>query len=328
MEREPLRPKPSAKALEPPTLAEIEAARERLRSVAVRTPLVAFPDGSGPSLRLWLKPETLQPTGSFKLRGVYHAVARLSEAERRAGLATVSAGNTAKALAWCARRFGVTARSRMPEGAPATKIEAVRALGGIPVLVPTRELFRFLKERLWEAEPYAFVHPWTDRDVLTGHASLGLELLEDCPEVETVYVPVGGGGLFAGVASALLARKPSVRVVAVEPAGCPHFGAALRAGKPVDVECRTLCDGVAVPYLTEEMFPLLRELAAEVVQLSEEEVRSAIRRLASASHLVAEGAGALATAAALRTPPEERGTTVALVTGGSLDAARLAEILT
>lgn len=312
--------------IEPPDKAEIEAARERIRGVLVRTPLVPL-HARGPDPRIRLKPEVLQPGGSFKIRGVYHAVLRLTDERRRHGLSTVSAGNTAKALAWCARRFGVSARSVMPSGAPATKIEAVRALGGTPVLVPTSEVFRFLKERLWEAEPFAFIHPWTNRDVLTGHASLGLEILEECPEVETVFVPVGGGGLFGGVASALRAFKPSVRVVAVEPSGCPHFTAALQAGGPVEVECRTLCDGVAVPYLTAEMFPLLRDLAAEVVQVGEEEVRDAIRLLASANHLIAEGAGALATAAALATPLERRGLTVALVTGGSLDPAKLAEIL-
>ena len=326
--------RPASRATTPierPTREEIEAARARIREVIVRTPLVPLErhgaEARRADERLLLKPEILQPAGSFKIRGIYHAVARLSEAERRRGLSTVSAGNTAKALAWCGRRFGVAARSLMPESAPTTKVEAVRALGGTPVLVPTAEVFRFLKGHLWEGEPYAFVHPWTNRDVLTGHASLGLEILEDCPAVETVFVPVGGGGLFGGVASALKTWKPSVRVIAVEPAGCPHLAAALRAGRPVDVECKTMCDGVAVPYLTEEMFPLLRELASDVVQVSEDEVRAAIRLLASSNHLVAEGAGALATAAALKTPLAERGTSVALVTGGSIDAAKLAEIL-
>lgn len=316
----------SGGARQAPSLAEMQSARERVRGVLVETPLVPL-HVHGDDPRILLKPEILQPAGSFKLRGIYHAVARLAPDRRQAGLSTVSAGNTAKALAWCARRFGVRARSVMPEGAPASKVAAVRALGATPVLVPTAEVFRFLKEHLWEREPYAFVHPWTDRDVLTGHASLGLELVEQCPTLETVYVPVGGGGLFAGVASALRALKPSVRVVAVEPAGCPHFAAALAAGRPLDVPCQTMCDGVAVPYLTEEMFPLLAALAAEVVQVTEDEVRAAIRALASGNHLIAEGAGALATAAALKTPPAQRGTTVALVTGGSIDASRLIAIL-
>jgi threonine dehydratase len=316
----------SAKAIERPGRSEIEAAAVIVREVAVRTPLVAL-HARESEARILLKPETLQPAGSFKIRGIYHAVQRLGEERRRAGLSTVSAGNTAKALAWCARRFGVGARSLMPEGAPRTKIEAVRALGGEPVLVPTAEVFRFLREHAWEREPYAFVHPWTNRDVILGHGSLGLELLEDCPEVETVFVPVGGGGLFTGVASALKSVRPSVRVVAVEPAGCPSFHAALRAGGPLTVACDTICDGVAVPYVTEEMFPLLAELADDSVLVSEDEVRAAIRLLAGANHLVAEGAGALATAAALKAPSGTRGPAIALVTGGSIDVARLAPIL-
>jgi threonine dehydratase len=312
---------------ERPSRAVIDAARERLRGVIVRTPLVPLHE-HGRESQILLKPEILQPAGSFKLRGVYHAVASMSEAERARGLSTVSAGNTAKALAWCGKRFGVPVCSLMPDSAPRTKIDAVRALGGTPRLVPVAEVFRFLREHLWESEPYSFVDPWTDSRVIAGHASLGLEILEDAPDVVSVYVPVGGGGLLAGVGSALRAVNPRVRIVAVEPAGCPSLHAAIEAGHPVTVDCHTMCDGVAVPYITEEMFPLLRDLADEVVLVTEEEVRAAIRLLASANHLIAEGAGALATAAALKTPVSERGKAVSLVTGGSLDARKLAEILT
>jgi threonine dehydratase len=319
-------------AVEMPSLAEIEAAEVRIRDVIVHTPLVPLhahgrPGDLDDARAIWIKPEILQPAGSFKVRGIYHATLQLGDERRACGLSTVSAGNTAKALAWCARRFGVAARSLMPESAPATKVEAVRALGATPVLVPTAEVFRFLRESGWEHEPFAFVHPWTNRDVILGHASLGLEIARDLPDVETVYVPVGGGGLFAGVASALKRVKPAVRVVAVEPAGCPSFHAALRAGHPVTVDCNTMCDGVAVPYVTEEMFPLLRALADDAVLVSEEEVRAAIRLLASANHVIAEGAGALATAAALSAPIERRGRSVAIVTGGSIDTSKLVEIL-
>jgi threonine dehydratase len=316
----------STLTIERPGLQELEAAAGRIRDVVVRTPLVGL-HNRGNDLQILLKPEILQPAGSFKIRGIYHAVLRLADEDRRRGLSTVSAGNTAKALAWCGRKFGVPARSLMPENAAITKIEAVRALGGTPVLVPTAEVFRYLREHGWEAEPYAFIHPWTNRDVILGHASLGLEILEECPEVDTVYVPVGGGGLIAGVASALRAVQPAVRIVAVEPRGCPSLHDAIRADKPVTVESRTMCDGVAVPYITEEMFPLLRDLVDDVVLVSEDGVRSAIRLLARANHLVVEGAGALATAAAIESPLEERGTTVCLVTGGSIDALKFAEIL-
>ncbi len=317
---------PTTRPIERPSRSEIAAARESLRDVTVATPLVSLHIHGG-DREILLKPEILQPAGSFKIRGIYHAVASLSDEERARGLSTVSAGNTAKALAWCGRRFGVSAQSLMPDTAPRAKIEAVRALGGTPVLVPIAEVFRFLREHLWEREPHAFIHPWTDRRVITGHGSLGLEILEDCPDLAAVYVPVGGGGLLAGVGSAIKALKPSVRVIAVEPAGCPSLHAAIQAGHPVTVDCDTMCDGVAVPYITEEMFPLLRDLADDVVLVTEAEVRAAIRLLASANHLIAEGAGALATAAALKSPAARGGKTVCLVTGGSLDAHKLAEIL-
>jgi threonine dehydratase len=308
-----------------PGREEVRAAGALLRGVLAPTPLVpcGAPGGEGVHLKL----EVLQPTGSFKVRGVYHALARMDPARRARGVATVSAGNTAKALAWAARAFGVTARSLMPEHAPQAKVDAVRALGGTPVLVPMAEVFAHLREKRYEREPYAFVHPWIDRDVMTGHGTLALELLEQLPEVDTVYVPVGGGGLLGGVGSALKALKPSVRVVAVEPQGCPSLHAALEAGRPVEVACDTICDGVAVPFITDEMFPLLASLCDASVLVPEESVKEAMRLLALKNHVVAEGSGALALAAALAEPPERRGAAVALVTGGSIDLPKLAAIL-
>jgi len=316
----------AAGIVERPTIEEVRAARELLADVVVHTPLVPLQPPRGEP-DLWLKPEIHQPGGSFKIRGVFHAVARMTPERRAAGISTVSAGNTAKALAWAGAHFGVEARSLMPEGAPQTKVDAVRALGGTPVLVPTAEVFRFLKEAGWEREPYAFVHPWIERDVLIGHGTLALELLEDLPALETVFVPVGGGGLMGGVASTLKALKPELRIVAVEPEGCPSLHASLRAGSPQSTACDTICDGVAVPYMTEEMFPLLAELVDDCVLVSEVRVRAAIRELALEQHLVAEGAGALAWAAATDTPVAKRGRSVCVVTGGSIDASRLAGIL-
>jgi threonine dehydratase len=215
----------------------------------------------------------------------------------------------------------------MPESAPASKIDAVRAYGGVPVLVPVAEVFRFLREEGWKSEPYAFIHPWTNPDVMTGHGSLGLEILEDLPDVETILVPVGGGGLLAGVGGALRAAKPSVRIVAVEPEGCPALHRSLEAGRPTEVDCRTICDGVAVPYITDAMFPLLRDLASDAVLVPEEKVRAAVRSLALWNKVVAEPSGALALAAAQAIPAARRGRTVALVTGGSIDPSKLAGIL-
>ena len=310
-----------------PSLDAIRAARDDLATVVRHTPLVPLHEHFD-AADIELKLETQQPIGSFKIRGVFHAVASLTAEERARGVSTVSAGNTAQALAWAAKRFGVAARSLMPDGAPHAKIDAVRAYGGEPILVPVAEVFRFLKEHGWEQEPYAFIHPWTNRNVMTGHGSLGLEIVEDRPDVETVFIPVGGGGLLAGVGAALRASDPSIRIIAVEPEGCPAFHESLKADRPVEVECHTLCDGVAVPYMTEEMFPLLRELADGTRLVSEDDVITTIRDLAVRNKLVVEGSGALAVAAAAATPVSERGRSVAIVTGGSLDAAKLATILT
>ena len=313
---------------DPPALAEIELAARRLAGVVLHTPLVPL-RGDRLDESILLKPEIHQPVGSFKIRGVFNAVAALPEETRARGISTVSAGNTAQALAWCGRHFGVPARSLMPDNAPQTKIDAVRALGGEPVLVPREEAFRYLKERGWEREPHAFIHPWTDHELMAGHGTMGLEIVEDRPDVERVYVPVGGGGLMAGLASALKALNPDLRVIAVEPAGCPSLHTAIRAGEPREVECRTICDGVAVPYITQELFPLLRDLADDSVLVTEEAVQETVRRLALDNKIVAEPAGALAVAAAVADRARgERGLAVCPITGGSIDAGRLAAILT
>jgi threonine dehydratase len=309
-----------------PTIAEVERAAERLRDVIVRAPLVPLHDFEG-RRDILLKPETLQPITNFKIRGVFHAVDALPPDERSRGLSTVSAGNTAQALAWTGRHFGVPARSLMPDTAPATKIDAVRRYGGEPVLVPTAEVFRFLQERGWEREPYAFIHPWTNRDVMIGHGTMSLEILADCPDVQTVYVPVGGGGLIGGVGATLKACKTSVRVVAVEPEGCPSLHESIRRGEPASVACDTICDGVAVPYITDEMFPLLREIVDEVALVSEDDVKATIKRLALGNRMIVEGSAALGVAAALATPEDRRGRSVCIVTGGSIDADKLLAII-
>ncbi len=310
----------------PPTLNEVTVAAKRLEAVAIRTPLVALHSYDCAS-DILLKPEILQPVTSFKIRGIYHAVASLSDQERARGISTVSAGNTAQALAWCGRHFGIPARSLMPDSAPQSKIDAVRAYGGEPVLVPLDEVFRYLREHGWEDEPYSFIHPWTSRDVMIGHGSIALEIIEDFPEVESVFIPVGGGGLMGGVGSTLKALKPSVKVFAVEPEGCPSLHVSLQAGQPMSVDCNTICDGVAVPYITDEMFPLLQAIVDESVLVSEEAVKSMVKRLAMGNKIIAEPSGALAAAAATNLPLEERGRCVCLVTGGSIDRTKLMTIL-
>jgi len=309
-----------------PSIEHVRAAAEQLRGVVIRTPLIPLhaPDDDADLL---LKLETCQPIGSFKVRGVFHAVASLSDHARNAGLLTVSAGNTAQALAWCGRRFGVAATSLMPDTAPRTKVNAVKALGGTPELVPVAEVFRFLKQDGWRDRREAFVHPWTDPTLHTGHATIALELLEDRADLDTVYVPVGGGGLLGGVGPALKQLKPSLRIVAVEPAGCPSLHSSLAAGRPVEVDCKTCCDGVAVPYITDQMFPILRDIVDDAVLVSEDDVLDTAQRLALHERVVVEPSGALALAAALATPAAHRGVTCCLVTGGSVDRDKLVAIL-
>jgi threonine dehydratase len=313
---------------ERPTLAEFEAAAERLKGVAVRTPLVPLHDyDASAAPDIFLKPETMQPVTSFKIRGVFNAVASLSDEERARGVSTQSAGNTSQALGWVARYFGVSARSIMPQSAPTSKVEASRAYGVTPVLLEAEPFWRYIQEAGWEGEPYAFIHPWTNRALMAGHGTIGLEIIADWPEVDTVYVPVGGGGLMGGVGSALKALKPSVRVVGVEPEGCPALHASFEAGEPVSVACSTMCDGVGVPFITEENYPLLREVVDEVALVPEKAVKAAIKRLALRNKIIVEGAGALSVAAALAAPADERGTAVCVVTGGSIDSDKLTAIL-
>jgi threonine dehydratase len=305
-----------------PTLDDVRAAARRLRRTVVRTPLLwAGPD-------IWVKPESLQPTGSFKVRGVGNWAAGLSPAARRRGFSTFSAGNTALALAWFARRFGVSCRSILPDYAPAVKVQALRERGVETILVPFAELADYIFRAGWRDEPYAFLHPWTEPAMIAGHATIGLEIVADLPDVKTVFVPVGGGALVGGVAAAVRALKPSVRVVGVQTESYPSLAAGLAAGRPVWVEPKpTICDGVAVPFVTDEMFPLLKPVVDEVLVVPEARVRAAIRRLATDCKLVSEGAGALAMAAALDIPVERRGRSVCLVTGGNVPPDEFAACL-
>ena len=309
-----------------PTLSEFRAAANLLKSIIVHTPLITY-HGGNDEPQILLKPEIFQAVNSFKLRGVFNAVASLSPEEKNRGVSTVSAGNTAQALAWSARHFGISARSIMPDTAPLPKIEAVKAYGGIPVLKPISEVFRFLQEHLWEQEPYSFIHPWINRQVMIGHGSLGLEIMDDAPDIDAVFIPVGGGGLLGGVGSAIKAVNSAVRIFAVEPEGCPALRSAVDHGQPITVECKTICDGVAVPYITDELFPLLNELIDDVILVSERSVRLAIRSMLLGNKMLSEPSGALALAAAQKVAPSQRGKSVCLVTGGSISFDLMLEIL-
>ncbi len=274
-----------------------------------------------------LKSEVEQPTGSFKIRGVYSWAAGLSPEAIRRGFSTFSAVNTALALAHCARTFGTTCRSLLPDYAPKVKVQALRALGVETVLVPFDELADYIFRAGWRDEPYAFLHPWTEPAMIAGHATIGLELIEDLPDVETVYVPVGGGALACGVGCAVGMLNPAARIVGVQTESYPSLAQSFHAGRPVWIEPRpTICDGVAVPFTADQLFPLLQRTVDSVAVVTEEQVKDAVRVLKQEANLVAEGAGALALAAALDTPLEDRGLSVCLVTGGNIETGLREEL--
>lgn len=308
-----------------PSLDAVRKAYERLRGVAKRTPLTPF--GRKDS-RILLKSEVGQPSGSFKIRGVYNWAAGLSPEEVGRGFSTFSAGNTALALAHCAQVFGTTCRSLLPDYAPENKVGALRERGVETVLVPFEEMADYIFRAGWRDESYAFLHPWAEPAMIAGHATIGLEIVEDLPDVETVYVPVGGGALACGVGCAVGRLNPGTRIVGVQTESYPALAQSFREGRPVWIDPQpTICDGVAVPFITDQLYPLLRQTVDSVAVVSEAQVRAAIRVLAQECAVVSEGAGALALAAALATPLEDRGPSVCLVTGGNIPAQLLDELL-
>ena len=314
--------------LELTTLKESEKAAELLKDVIVRTPLVPL-HSYDTTQNIFLKPETLQPVTSFKLRGVFNAVASFTKEQRQKGLSTFSAGNTAQALGWVAHYFSVSARSVMLDTVPASKIEAIKSYGVEAIILPIEEMRRYVLEHGWEREPYAFIHPWFDHDLRAGHGTIGLEIIADLPDVETVYIPVGGGGLICGVGSALKELKPSVRVVGVEPEACPALYESFQAGKGgfwITMN-ETICDGVAAPFITNEMYPLLRQVVDDVILVSEKAVKKTMKHLMLRNKMIVEGAGALSVAAAVQESFKDRGKTVCILTGGSIDVDKLTSLL-
>ena len=305
-----------------PSMDEVYAARERLLGVAVRTPLLPFHDSD----TIWLKPELLQPTGSFKLRGIYNAVSAIGDEARAGGVSIVSSGNAAQALAWSARQYGIPVRAIVPANAPRTKIDSFVALGGSVELRDPATVWDTFLDRSFLAEPDAFIHPTADRHVVAGYGAIALEILEDMPEIEAIYVPVGGGGLVAGIANVIAELAPQVRVVGVQPTGCTPIIEGVAAGKPVVTTCETFCDGVAGTFMDPDTWPLLRDLPLEWATAEEHEIEAALRHLALRNKLIAEGSGALAVAAALR--HSQGAKSVAVVSGGSIDAEKLTLIVT
>jgi threonine dehydratase len=313
-----------------PNITAIQNAAQRLKNIAVRTPLIPLHSYKGRQniYNIYLKPENLQPIGSYKIRGAYNWAASLTAEERSRGFSTVSADNTAMAVGFAARAFDVPARSLLPDSVPVDKLAAIERYGVQPIIVPMDELFAFIFKAAWDKEPYCFLNPWADQNMMTGSATIGLEIFQDMPDVETVYVPVGGGGLISGIGSALKILKPSTKIIGVQSDTCPSLNATLEAGKPTWVESKpTICDGTAVPFVTDEMYPLLKQVVDRAVLVSEESVENAIRRLCLRNKLIVEGSGALSVAAALAEKPERRGKTVCILSGSSIDSKKLINII-
>jgi threonine dehydratase len=295
----------------------VRAAAERARPHVQRTPLM-------PVEGALLKLECLQPTGSFKVRGFFAAALALEPEQLRRGLITVSAGNAAQACAYVARTLGVSCRVVMYDTAPAPKVEGVKRWGATPIPMPRDKMLEWMSSEGWTSEPEAFIHPFADREVMAGHGGLGLELLEDVPGLQRVLVPVGGGGLVGGVASALKGLRPEIEIIGVQSDGYALWTRSLEAGGPVAVKPDTIADGTTAPF-DARMFELLKVSVDRWLTVPEPRLRSAIPELATRAKVVAEGAGALAYAALEQLEPGP--STVAIVSGGNIDPRLLADLI-
>jgi threonine dehydratase len=314
-------------------LEDIETARRRLQGVALRTPLVPCPR-SEENRALYFKPESLQPTGAFKLRGAYNKISALSPEERGRGVVAHSSGNHAQAVAYAARALNTRAVIVMPRGAPRVKLNATAALGAEIVLVGPGSAERSLKaEELAVEYGYVPVPPYDDEVLIAGQGTIGLEILEDLPDVETVLVPVSGGGLISGISAAIKLSRPEVRVIGVEPELAADARASLKSGKlvefPADQVARTIADGLRVQRLGEAPFEHVRAFVDDIIAVKEEEILDAMRRLALRVRLVAEPSGAVTFAAHLFHKDELPAShlTVAVISGGNVEPGLLKEVI-
>jgi len=307
-------------------LAEIEAARERIARAAVRTPLLRL-HVKAPA-EIYLKLENLQPVNSFKIRGATNAVLLAPEEARRTGLVTASAGNMAQGVAWTARELGVPATIAVPDHAPQAKLAAIERLGGRVLKLPYDDWWNAIVTSRVDGVEGLFVHPVQDPGVMAGNGTIGLEVLDDLPEPDAVVIPYGGGGLTVGIASAVKALRPGTRILTAEPATAAALAAAFAAGKPTDVDYQpSFVDGSGSRRVLDTMWPQVAPLVDGALSIPVAEVAAAVRLLAERARVVAEGAGALALAAALsgRAGP---GKIVCIVSGGNINLSTLAETFT
>jgi threonine dehydratase len=314
-------------------LIAIQAAQCRLRGVTLHTTLVEFKLCDADPRRLFLKPENQQPIGAFKLRGAYNKIASLSDDERKRGVITYSSGNHAQGVAYAARALGVKAVIVMPDNAPAIKREATATLGAEIVIVGPGSAERQLKaEALAALHGYVIVPPYNDEQIIAGQGTMGLEILEELPEVETVLAPVGGGGMISGIATAIKLSKPTTKVIGVEPELAGDAQASLRAGKIVEFPAgdvsRTIADGLRTQSIGPINFEHMRRYVDDIITVSENEIREAVRLLVANPKTVAEPSGAVAVAGFLfhRDQLPETKVNVAVISGGNIDPKMLEEM--
>ena len=275
---------------------------------------------------IYLKLENLQPIGSFKLRGAGNAIGLASQEQLAKGVWTASAGNMAQGVAWYARKLGLSCTVIVPESAPNTKLAAIERLGASTVKVTYERWLEVFRTRTFDGMEGLFIHAFADPAVMAGNGTIGLEILEDMPDVDAVVIPYGGGGLSGGIASAIRALKPDTRVYACEVETAAPLAASFAAGEPVQVEYTpSFVDGIGAPVIFSEMWPLAKSLLDGSLVVGLEEVASAIRLLAERNRVIAEGAGATPVAAALA-GKAGAGKVVCVVSGGNIDLGKLAEI--
>jgi threonine dehydratase len=318
------------------TLSDILAAQARLRGVAVRTELIQshiHETDDHDERRLYLKPENLQPIGAFKLRGAYNKIAQFTPEERARGVITYSSGNHGQGVAYAARAMGAKAVVVMPNNVPSRKRDATKALGAEVVLVgPGSEERQQKAEELAQRHGYAIVPPFNDEKIIAGQGTMGLEILEDLPDVETILVPVGGGGMLSGVSTAVKLSKPSVHVIGVEPELAADAQASFRAGRIIQLSAeeviQTSADGLRTQSLGEITFEHIRRYVDDIVTVSEYEIRQSLRRLATDPKTAAEPSGAVAVAAFLfhRDQLPKTKLNVAVISGGNIELQVLEEI--
>ena len=311
----------------PIAIEDVEEARGRIADTVLRTPLVKLDAGTG-APEIWLKLENLQPTNAYKIRGATNAVAHLTDEERAKGVWTISAGNAGQGVAYAARKFGIPSTVVAIESAPQTKLDRMRALGATIVPVSYQQAWEAAEAHAFEGLDGTFIHPFDNHDFIAGHGTMGLEILEDLPEVRTVIAAIGGGGLITGVGSAIKAKRPDVKVLGAEPETAAPYAYSLREGRPSwfpDWQA-SFVDGAGGKSVTERMWQRMRAVTDGTITVTLDQVRAAMGLMAEKSRTISEGAGALALAAAL-TGEAGDGPIVCVVSGGNIDIPKFAELV-